>query len=207
MAAILAGLALVATALPLVPASLHRHAADAALRHAAEQERPAGRSATLDRVEQESRAALSWHGAPEDLRRLALIAQHRGEATKARRLLRAALRHAPAAPVAWTRLAALRHDAGDRAGSLAALRRALAVAPATRHLAVARATLILEHWPRVSGQVAADRLRMQLRFALNRDAALLARIARATRREAVLTWARTPSGTDAPPPRPPATRR
>jgi tetratricopeptide (TPR) repeat protein len=200
-ASILAGLVLAATALPLVPASLHRLAADAALHEAAEQDTLSRRNAALDRAETEIRSALSWRGTPEDLRRLALIAQHRGARDEARRLLAATLRHAPADPVAWTRLAALRDEAGDATGSVAALTRALAVAPAARHLAVARAALILRHWPRMRERVAASRLRVQLRLALRQDTAILSRIARADGREAVLIWART-SALDAPPPPP-----
>lgn len=186
--AVLLGAALIAASLRLVPAALHREAARAAFDRIVAAETAQPRVATA--LVRHSAAALAQHGKPGDRRRLAAAAQVRGDTRRARRLLRATLRQAPADAVAWTRLAALRYWGGDKAAGAAALVRALHTAPAMRRFAAVRAELVLRLWPRLADRRETRRLALrQLQLAAEAMPQRLRKVARGIGRSALISAA------------------
>lgn len=192
--ALIVGLGLIGLAGPRVPAALEREAANAVLRHMGNLRHLPPPAATA--IARASQRAIAWHETGHDRTRLARLAQQQGQNASARRWLLRHLRQAPADPAAWTRLAALRHIAGEPQAATTALVMALRTSPQNRHLVLMRAELILRHWPRVRTRVPARSLHRQLTLAHAARPEALQKIATAAGQRDLLQLV------EKPPPRP-----
>jgi len=153
----------------------------------------AGRGAPprLDAAAAQDLLAATRHAPPGPARdaRRGLAWLVLGDWAAAERSFGSALARAPADPVAWTRLALVRHRLGRAPDAVAAaLGLALRTGPRVAHLAPLRGELALRYWPHLKPP-ARRRARVQIRLAWRQAPSALRRAAAATGREAVLTLA------------------